>query len=95
MLPDAYVTPTFVGFIESPTAVDCGTTRLNISGWVFCRETPIKALHLQIDDAVPLTIPYGIPRADVAAVHARPSQPEIRFRDSSSCSGSALLRRSH
>ena len=53
MLPDAYVTPTFVGFIESPTAVDRGTTRLNISGWVFCRETPIKALHLQIDDACP------------------------------------------
>ena len=69
MLPDADVTPTFVGFIESPTAVDCGTTRLNISGWVFCREMSIEALHLQIDDAVPLTIPYGIPRDDVAAVH--------------------------
>ena len=79
MLPDAYVTPTFVGFIESPTAVGCGTTRLNIRVGCFVARRPIKALHLQIDDAVPLTIPYGIPRADVAAVHGDPASLKSGF----------------
>jgi GT2 family glycosyltransferase len=74
------VTPTFAGRIESPTAVGPDTTLVSISGWVFCREVSIEALQLQIDDAVPVTLPYGIPRDDVAAVHGDAASLKSGFR---------------
>ena len=67
---DVSRTLTFKDNFEAPSSLTADTTLLSISGWVFCCEAPIRALQLKVADASPVTVAYGVPRADVAAVHA-------------------------
>jgi GT2 family glycosyltransferase len=63
-------TPTLEGYLETPGAWHPASGALIVGGWVFSRGTPVRGVEVTVDGAAPVTLAYGVVRADVERLYS-------------------------
>src|SRR5262245_11413567 len=80
------------GFLELPPAEHPADVPLAVSGWVYSRGVPIRALELVLDGGEPREILHGLTRGDVMAVCSEPAASRSGFAFKTPIAGVAVDR---
>ena len=67
------------GYLESPGAWHPASGALIVGGWVFSRGTPVRGVEVTVDGAAPVTLAYGVVRADVERLYSTPGSLSCGF----------------
>jgi O-antigen biosynthesis protein len=63
-------TPALEGYLESPGVWHPASGALIVGGWVFSRGPAVRGVEMTVDGAAPVTLAYGVMRADVERLYS-------------------------